>query len=155
MPMNTKFNDIIYSLPELYERLVNYNQIYRNNLVRIPKSGIYVFYENGIPMFVGRTNSMKDRIITQGRPGSNHNAAPLAFLMARKAAEENDIDVTGRTRGELEKDPIFNDLFIKSKIRVSKMSIRLVLIEDQITQAIFQIYASMELNTPYNDFKTH
>lgn len=139
----------------MQEELVNSSQIYRDNLERIPKSGIYVFYDNGTPMFVGRTNSMKDRIMTQGRPGSNHNAAPFAFLMARKDAEEKGIDVIGRTRSELERDPIFNDLFTQSKNRVSKMSIRLVSVEDQIKQAIFQVYASIELNTPYNDFKTH
>ena len=75
--------------------------------------------------------------------------------MAREAAENNGIDVIDRTRGELERDPIFNDLFIQSKIRVSKMSIRLVSVEDQIKQAIFQVYLSMELNTPFNDFNTH
>lgn len=155
MPMNKTFSDIIDLLPELQEQLVNFSQRHRENLGRIPKSGIYVFYENGTPMFVGRTNSMKDRIMTQGRQGSNHNSAPLAFLMARKAAEEKGIDVTGRTRGNLEKDPIFKDLFIQSKKRVSEMLIRLVPVEDQVTQAIFQVYASMELNTQFNDFKTH
>ena len=153
--MNKKFSDIIDSLSELQEQLVNSSQRYRNNLGCIPKSGIYVFYENGNPMYVGRTNNMKDRIMTQGRRGSNHNSAQFAFLMAREVAEKKGIDVIGRTRSELERDPTFKDLFIQSKIRVSKMSIRLVSVEDQIKQAIFQVYLSMELNTPFNDFNTH
>jgi hypothetical protein len=153
--MNKIFSDIIDSLPELQKQLDRSSQIYRDNLGDIPKSGIYVFYENDIPMFVGRTNSMKDRIMTQGRPGSNHNAAPFPFLMAKDAAKEKGIDIIGKTRGELERDHTFKYLFTQSKNRVSKMSIRLVSVEDQITQTIFQIYASMELNTPFNDFNTH
>ena len=153
--MNKKFSDIIDSLPELQKQLIHSSQIYRDNLGSIPKSGIYVFYENETPMFVGRTNSMKKRIMTQGRPGSSHNTAPFAFLIAKETAEEKGIDVIGRTRGELERDHTFNDLFTQSKNRVSKMSIRLVSVENQIKQAIFQVYASMELNTKFNDFKTH
>ena len=121
------------------KQFINSKQRYRDNLGRVPKSGIYCFYENGDPMYVGRTNNMKDRIMTQGRLGSNHNSAQFAFLMAREAAEKKGIDVIGRTRGELERDPTFNDLFIQSKIRVSNMSICLVSVEDQIKQANFQV----------------
>lgn len=153
--VNKTFSDIIDSLPKLQEQLINSSQKHRGNLGDIPKSGIYVFYENGIPMYVGRTNRMKKRIMEHGRPSANHNTAQFAFLIAKEAAKEKGIDVSNMTRGELKSDPNFNDLFSQSKNRVSKMSIRLVSVEDQIKQVIFQVYASMELETPFNDFNTH
>ena len=35
------------------------------------------------------------------------------------------------------------------------MGVRVVEIEDDIEQAIFEIYAHMELDTPYNTFENH
>ncbi len=35
------------------------------------------------------------------------------------------------------------------------MQTKVIEIEDQITQALFEIYAALILNTKYNDFSTH
>lgn len=35
------------------------------------------------------------------------------------------------------------------------MDIRLIEVNDPIQQAIFEIYVSIALQTPYNDFDTH
>ena len=35
------------------------------------------------------------------------------------------------------------------------MKIRVVQIDDQVTQALFEIYAALALETKYNDFRTH
>ena len=47
-------------------------------------------------------------------------------------------------------------LFTEAKERVSKMSVRVIPIDDPITQTLFEVYASMALDTmEYNYFDTH
>lgn len=153
--MNKTFRDMVDSLPELQEKLINSRLFDRNNLQGMPKCGVYVFYDGEIPVFVGRSDRMKERIMEQSRDSSTHNSAPFAFSLARNKAIEKGMDVENKTRSELEKDVMFKPLFKLSKKEVSKMSIRCISIEDPILQTIFQVYASMELKTLFNDFKTH
>ena len=45
--------------------------------------------------------------------------------------------------------------FEAAKNRIARTKIRFIEIEDQIEQALFEIYAHLTLNTKYNDFSTH
>ncbi|WP_135604937.1 hypothetical protein [Methanococcoides sp. NM1] len=153
--MKKEFESIIDSLPVLLEKLVNSRPLKRDNLQGMPECGIYVYYKDRIPLFVGRSDNMKKRIMAQSRKGSTHHSAPFAFLLARNKAIAKGMDIENKTRNELINDPLFNDLFIQSKEEVSKMSIRYVEVKNPEEQTIFQVYASMELNTEFNKFETH
>jgi len=152
--MNIKFKKIVDKFPVLIEQLVNSPARPWSNLGSLPQKGIYVFFENKHPIYVGRTNRMKNRIKEHGRPSSTHNSAPFAFNLAKKDAEEKGIDLSG-SRIELEKNPNFINLFSKAKERVSKMSVRVIEINDPIIQTLFEVYVSIELNTEFNKFDTH
>jgi len=152
--MNNKFKEIIDQFPELMQQLVDSPLRQRNSLGDIPKKGIYVFYENEKPIYVGRSNRMKDRIQEHGRKSSYHNTATFAFILAKKITNEQGIDIK-KNRDALESDSTFSDIFIKQKERVSRMNVRVIEINDPIIQTIFEVYVSMELNTEYNDFDTH
>jgi len=152
--MNNKFKEIIDQFPELMQQLVVSPLRQRNSLGDIPKKGIYVFYENEEPIYVGRSNRMKDRIQEHGRKSSYHNSATFAFILSKEKANEQGIDIK-KNRDALESDSTFSDIFIKQKERVSRMKVRVIEITDPIIQTIFEVYVSMELNTEYNDFDTH
>ncbi len=152
--MNEDFKRIIDKLPDLLSRLMNFPMKPWNDLGNVPRKGIYVFYENSKAIYVGRSNRMKDRIKEHGRPSSTHNSAPFAFNLAKQSGEEKGIDVS-KPRGELEKDPLFVPLFRDAKDRVSKMSVRVIEINDPVLQTIFEVYASIDLKTEFNDFNTH
>lgn len=153
--MNDEFKKLVDQLPGLLERLVNSPPKPRSNLGRLPRKGIYVFLENGHPMYVGRSNRMKDRIMEHGRPSSTHNTAPFAFNLAKKAAEEKGIDVNKR-RGKLERDLAFASLFSEAKERVTRMWVRVIGIDDPVIQTLYKVYASIALKTTeYNLFDTH
>ena len=155
--MNKEFQSHIDKLPVLLDRLVNYPLMPRSKLVNIPDKGIYVFYEDGCPIYVGRTNRMRGRIMEHGRQSSNHNTAPFAFNIAKKSATEIGT-VIARSRSELEKDPVFVSLslFLEAKDKVSKMLTRVIEVDDPIIQTLFEVYASIALNTVvYNHFDTH
>jgi len=152
--MNAKFEGIINQVSDLMQQLANSPLRQRNNLGDIPNKGIYVFYENNKPIYVGRSNRMKDRIQEHGRKSSYHNSATFAFILAKEITNEQGIDIN-KTRNALESDSTFSDIFLEQKERVSRMNVRVIEVDGPIIQTIFEVYVSMELNTEYNDFDTH
>ncbi|HDS44515.1 MAG TPA: hypothetical protein ENN68_00165 [Methanomicrobia archaeon] len=153
--MNKEFKKLVDRLPSLLEELVGSPLILWSNLENLPERGIYVFYEDGKPLYVGRTNRMKNRIKQHGWSSSKHNSAPFAFNLAKKIAEEKELDVS-KPRAKLEEDPTFANLFSEAKARVSKMSVQVIEVNDPIIQTLFEVYAALALQTlEYNDFDTH
>lgn len=153
--MSKEFDSYITEMPELMKRLMVSPLRRWNDTRNLPIRGVYVFFENEKPIYVGRTNRMKDRIKEHALPSSKNNKAPFAFNLAKKEAEEKGIEVNFK-RAELESNEIFNDLFLHAKKRVSNMYLRVIEINDQILQTLFEVYASMELKTmEYNCFNNH
>lgn len=52
-------------------------------------------------------------------------------------------------------DPAFLNAFTSAKARIRSMRYRYVEETDQTRQALLEIYCSVVLGTPYNDFNTH
>ena len=153
--MSVKFNQLVAKMPELLKVLESQPFLTRDNLGDIPEKGVYVFYENGKPLYVGRSNRLKGRIQEHGRPSSDHYSATLAFSMAKEEVKYKRNEHRLVTRNELEKAPGFEKAFFLARKQVAEMQVKAVEIEDQITQALFEIYAALTLNTQYNDFSTH
>jgi hypothetical protein len=142
---------------ELMKNLINSPLVSRDSLNDIPSNGLYAFYEDNKPIYVGISgkNRMKKRIMGHSRKSSGHNTATFAFNIAKKDAINNKLD-TKEKRYNLEKNPEFANLFMKAKERVSKMKIRVVEINDPNIRALFEIYAALVLNTTeFNSFETH
>jgi hypothetical protein len=156
--MKGKFNEIISKFPKMLENLKNCQSLSRDELESLSgKQGIYVFYENGIPMYVGRSgrkDRFKKRIQEHSRPSSTHSSATFAFILAKEDSIEHGIN-TDKSRDDLEKEPEFAELYKNAKDRVSKMKLKVIEIDDPIEQTLFEVYAALELNTPYNEWGTH
>lgn len=153
--MRSEFQRLVDSLPLLLESLNNSPLMLRGDLNAIPAKGIYVFFERGQPVYVGRSNKMKQRIMAHSRPSSGHNSATFAFLIAKKDAETEGIDLRSDRR-DLEKNPAFARLYTKAKERISKMSVKVIQIDDPVLQTLFEVYAALALGTTkHNDFNTH
>jgi len=153
--MQDKFSEYIRRMPILLNELKANPLLNRNELEDIPKSGIYVFYREGKPLYVGRSNRLKGRIQEHGRPSSDHYSATLAFNMAKEKVNYKRNEHRLATRNKLEKAPGFEEAFFLARANVAQMKIRAIRIDDQVTQALFEIYAALTLKTPYNDFSTH
>jgi len=152
--MNNEFKELVDQLPSLLEQLLNSPLKPWGNLGSLPQKGIYVFFERGHPVYVGRTNRMGERIKEHGRR-SSINSATFAFKLAKEAAKRKEIDLS-KQRVELAEDPNFAKLFSEAKERVSRMSVRVIEIDAPIIQTLFEVYASIALKTTkYNDFDTH
>ena len=144
-------------MPILFNKLQQAPLVDRAGIQRLfPfKGGIYVFYEKGLPLYVGRTKRyIAKRVLIHGRACSKHNAASFAFLLAKEQAQREGVDID-KTRNFLQQDKRFKSIFTEQKERIRKMQMRAVQISDPEVQAIFEIYASKRLGTKYNDFDTH
>ena len=148
------FENVVAQMPVLMKKLEASPFRARGEAKDLPQKGVYVFYEDGKPIYVGRSRNLRQRILNHSRPSSTHNSASFAFLLAReKTGCLRHTD--SRFRAQLEKDPNFEKIFKEQKARISRMKIKAVEIEDPNTQAIFEIYCSEKLRTSYNDFDTH
>ena len=156
------FNDMVDSKMPDYLRTLKSQEFAPDDQGNLPLGlpnalGIYCFYENGKPLYVGRSRNIRNRVLQHRRQGSGHNAAQFAFNIAKRKFKKKypnkDIDNLGRDA--LAKDCDFDAEFTAAKDRVRKMSVRFVKIEDPIKQTIFEVYAHINLGTPFNDFETH
>ena len=121
-----------------------------------PAAGIYLFSEEGKHLYVGRTNTIRNRLQNHCRPSSGHNSATFAFRLAREITGETIATYTEQgSRSELENDPVFGPVFIAQKERVRNMNVRYVSEPDPMRQALLEMYVSVSLQTPHNDFDNH
>ncbi|MCF7894410.1 MAG: hypothetical protein K9L84_05040 [Candidatus Omnitrophica bacterium] len=142
-------------MPVLFEKLIKTEAVDRSQARnRFSRKGVYVFYEDLKPTYVGRSQNIPNRVLNHGRPSSGHNSATFAFLLAKEKAQKFGISLK-QTRNLLERDPDFREFYLEAKKRVAKMKIKAVEIKDHEIQAIFGIYASKKFKTKYNDFATH
>ena len=155
--MNKDFKRLVDSMEPSFRQLLKMEPVRAGALPRgMPKSGIYLFTERGKHLYVGRTNRLRARINEHGRDSSGHNSAPFAFRLARMATGRRNASYRQHgSRNHLEQDPKFHDAFLKAKRRVRRMDVRFVEEGDQARQALLEMYVTVALHTPYNDFGTH
>jgi len=155
MSANVRFERVVAKMPTLLESLQASAALSRDGLGSIPQRGVYVFYDSGVPTYVGRSNRLRQRLLEHGQPNSTHHSATFAFILAPEEAEKRNLDLQSMQRMALQKHPVFGELFREAKYRVSKMKVRVVGVTDPIEQTVFEVYAALALGTSYNDFKTH
>lgn len=153
--MSKIFDQAVQRMPLLLDELLKSPLKTREQSNTLPQKGIYVLYENDLPIYVGRSNRMRDRISEHGRNSSDHYSASFAFNLAKKESERQGLTIR-RTRKELQGDEKFKKIFDDSKGRVARMKIRAVGIDDPIIQHLFEVYVCLSMNTTeFNDFDTH
>lgn len=121
-----------------------------------PRACIYLFSEGDRHLYVGRTKNFRQRMRNHSIPASQHNQAVFAFRLAREVTGRTVADYKGDGRRQaLIKDANFLLAFTAAKARVRTMDLRYVEETDPLRQALLEIYTSVSLQTPYNDFDTH
>jgi hypothetical protein len=130
--------------------------VYRTRVAPAPPAepGVYLFANGSRVMHVGRTKNLQERRRSQTSPSGDRFVATFAFLMARHQAAESHSDLPNG-RGQLAIDDRFIPFFIQAKAEVRAMDFRCVVIADHAQQAVFEVFASIALNSPYNFWETH
>jgi hypothetical protein len=128
--------------------------------------GVYLFSEAGRHLYVGRCglteraakrgrghSNFRTRLAGHTRPSSAHNQATFAWRLAVEAVDRKFEDLP-TIRAELQQDGRFQREFVRQKVRVSAMDFRVVTIADNFESYVFEPYAALMLNTPYNSWAT-
>lgn len=156
--MEPSFARYAESLHPSYERLVAMPPVTIATLARdAPKECVYLFSEDGKNLYVGRTRHLRQRMRQHSIPSSQHNQAVFAFRLAREATGRLVASYSGEGRRAslASDDALFAAAFTAAKERVRAMKVRYVEETNPLRQALLEIYASIVLATPYNDFNTH
>ena len=155
--MNEIFRQHIESLEPSFQRLIQMVPVTVATLpMDAPMSGVYLFTEDEQHLYVGRTNTIRKRLQNHCRPSSGHNSATFAFRLARQITGQTIATYTEHgSRSALENDPQFSPVFIAQKARVKNMNVRYVSEPDPMKQALLEMYVSVSLATPHNDFDNH
>ncbi len=155
--MNEVFRRYIETLEPSFQRLMEMDPVTVATLPNnIPMAGVYLFSESEKHLYVGRTNTIRKRIQKHCRPSSGHNSATFAFRLARQITGQVNPTYTEQgSRSFLEAHPDFNPVFMRQKERVRNMDVRYVSEPEPMLQALLEMYVSVSLNTPHNDFDNH
>ncbi len=152
--MNEKFREHVERLHPIFESLIQMEPVTVQSLPKqMPKSGIYLFSEGSTHLYVGRSKKLRSRV--QYHCGTA-NDAPFAFKLARH--ETGNVKATYTvvgSRRQLLEDPAFAAAYLQAKNRIRRMHLRFVEEPNPDRQALLEIYATLSLSTPYNDFDTH
>ena len=155
--MNERFRVLIESLEPSFQKLISSEAETPKELSKeMPEAGIYLLSDGDKHLFVGRSNRLRQRLQEQCRPSANHNIAPFAFRLARETTGYIKASYTSEgSRTDLEKDPVFQKAFANAKQKVSMMDVRVVEEADPLRQALLELYVSISLSTPHNNFDNH
>lgn len=128
--------------------------------------GVYLFTEAGRHLYVGRCglteraakkggghSNFRTRLAGHTRPSSGHNQATFAWRLAVEAVDGR-FEGLPTTRAELQLDSRFRQEFLCQKERVTAMEFRTVSIPDDFESYVFEPYAALMLDTPYNSWAT-
>ena len=159
MTREPTFQDVIDKMPRYMRELEDceaiglYITADRRALRRqLPASkGVYVLYEQGKPMYVGRSDNLADRLLKHGRPSGDSETATFAFNIAK----EQFPGPASMSRKGLQRTKGFKSLFDATKERVRRMQVRVVDVEDPIEQTILEVCAHLALHTQFNSFDNH
>ena len=117
------------------------------------KPGVYVIIEQDRAIYVGRTRDLRRRL--NDHLSSSVSKAALAVRMARC-----DTGLSANYRRErsarhlFDTDEDFRAAFNSATERIGTMHVRYVVEENDVRQALMEIYAAVQLETPYNSFRT-
>jgi len=155
--MHESFREYVETLHPSFERLLHAVPVKIKDLLRdTPAQCIYLFSEGSRHLYVGRTKNLRQRLRQHWIPASQHNQAVFAFRLARESTGTLVAAYTvSGSRAALCAQEEFGSAFTLAKERVRNMDVRSVEEKDALRQALLEIYVSVVLKTPYNDFETH
>ena len=187
--MPNKGDEVLRDMPRLLKELEDSDLLYQQrgprnfwlssdkagrNRPEIPQKGIYVFYENERPAYVGRSNRrrLQKRIGEHSLPKGPRGTSSWAFKRAKEAAGSNPAfaeifkSTTGKDR-QLEADPDFATMFASERKKIGQMRVRVVGIPDGPTmvagrngleaarkQYFFEAYVAAARDIPF-EWNTH
>lgn len=162
------WEDILKKLPTYLDGLLASDVFGRGPGKEPPprKHGVYLFREQGKDLYVGRCgiterariagkghSNFRTRLAGHTRPSAAHNQATFAWRLTAEALGDG-LALMPKERKARQLDKRFRKEFLAQKERVTAMEFRIVEIPDDFESYVFEPYAALMLDTPYNSWAT-
>jgi hypothetical protein len=121
--MDPKFKEAVDQLHGKYERLVSMMPVKTASLPNdMPLRGVYLFSIDEKPLYVGRSNNMRRRLLGHGGAGSKEETAAFAFKLARKRTgfTTPSYKKSPESRAGLMQNPAFKQAFDQAKAEIQQ-----------------------------------
>lgn len=138
-----KFFDYAEKLPILFKQLVESPSYKVDDLTEgrmkellgdsSPVKGVYLMYDKELPMYVGRSKTLAQKIGTDERALGEIQAVVSKKIMR---SDDNNFSTMKEARSYL----------------YDNYSVKFIKIDNEILRAMFVIYVATELSTPFNSF---
>ncbi len=153
--MNAAFQEAVADVPRLFGLLSKCEPFIEKGIAsQRGKAGIYVFFEDGKPVHVGRTRNLQARL--RGHTTTNRRApASFAFKRTRRILKKFATYRPDGSRSALMRDPEFAAEFDRQLASVKSMHVRFVEVGDPIKQYLLELYATLEFGLPIDEFDVH
>lgn len=150
--MDPKFAAFTEELHGTFERLMGMVPITDGFLpTNLPQRGVYLFSEGGKHLYVGRSNSIRNRYFGHSRPGATQNSAAFAMILSREETGRKASYRAGPdSRSGLMLDPTFSEVFSRQKARIRAMEFRCVEEKRPVQQTLLEVYCAVVLGARYN-----
>lgn len=137
----SKFFDYVEELPVLFKNLENsqshkIEELKESKLKEmlgssLPVAGVYVMYDKNVPMYVGRSKTIAQKIGVDEKALSKNQAT-----VSRKIMQVNNYETMKDARNYL----------------YENYTVKFIPIENEVMRSLFQIYVATKLETPFNSF---
>ena len=149
--MSTEFNSLLEQAKADFDRLRCKTPVPIAE-AEFPKCpGIYVFYENGVPLRVGTTRNLRARV--RQHYGNNHRSAAFSKQLARAETEIVGTFRPGGWKTQIQECPRLLDAFQAARCRIRGMCVGWLEVPNPDVRYLLEFYAAKDLNTPHNDFR--
>jgi hypothetical protein len=153
LPSHFKRLEAAIQLPMAAEHFVGFKSVTRQLLSRVNRKndfpGCYVFIDGEKPVYVGISRSVIKRLV-QHLNYDSHYSASLVYRMASEDYPHK------MKRDEAMEDKRFRAAFSSAQKRLRQMRIAFVEIDSDLELYLFEVFASMKLDTnTRNTFRTH
>lgn len=155
--MHALFKEYADALHPKFEKLMLMAPIANGILpADISGAGVYMFSENDVVEYVGRTRDVRARYKQHTGDRTTQNNAPFAFKLARIAAKipPPTYKSDDFTRARLMTNETFVAAFRQATTRIKQMEFRFVNEDEPTRQCLLEIYVSVVTKSKNNDFNT-
>ena len=153
LPSYFKLLEAAIKSPTPADTFVGFKSVTKEILSRLSRStdfpGCYVFIDGENPVYVGISRGVIKRLV-QHLNFDSHYSASLVYRMASENYPHE------MKRDQAMKDEQFKVVFFSAQERLRKMKVAFVEINNDLELYLFEVYASMKLDTEkWNTFRTH
>lgn len=152
--MNDVFRAHVEALHPKFQMLIAMKPVSFSVLAAVvEKPGIYLLSERAEHLYIGRAKNLRSRL--RMHIGNDPAGASFAVKLARQAINRPATYKKDNSLKLLRTEAAFVTAFGQASARIRAMQIRFVEEAECNRQALLEIYATLALNTRYNDFETH